>query len=162
MPSVDFKKNKKKVSIPITYNLKIGSAQIKSAILLASTNIKGTTEIIEKFPSRDHTEIMLKFFGADIKKKKTITINSPTFLEPKILKVPGDFSSAAFLIVATLITKNSNLCIKGVGLNYYRTGLVDILKKMKAKISIKNISRISGESIGDIYVSSSKVEISFS
>ncbi len=153
------KKNKKKVSIPITYNLKIGSAQIKSAILLASTNIKGTTEIIEKFPSRDHTEIMLKFFGADIvKKKKTITINSPTFLEPKILKVPGDFSSAAFLIVATLITKNSNLCIKGVGLNYYRTGLVDILKKMKAKISIKNISRISGESIGDIYVSSSKLK----
>ena len=62
------------------------------------------------------------------------------------------------MIVATLITKNSNLCIKGVGLNYYRTGLVDILKKMKAKISIKNISRISGESIGDIYVSSSKLK----
>ena len=62
------------------------------------------------------------------------------------------------MIVATLITKNSNLCIKGVGLNYYRTGLVDILKKMKAKISIKNISKMSGESIGDIYVSSSKLK----
>ena len=113
--------------------------QIKSAILLASTNIKGTTTILEEFPSRDHTEIMLKFFGADINRKgKKITINSPNFLKPKDLIIPGDFSSAAFLIVATLITKNSKLKIQEVGLNFYRTGLLDVLNKMKAKILITN------------------------
>jgi 3-phosphoshikimate 1-carboxyvinyltransferase len=152
------KNNKKKIPLPIKYDLNIGSAQIKSAILLASTNIKGTTTIIEKFPSRNHTEIMLKFFGADIKiNKRKITISSPNFLKPKALKVPGDFSSAAFLIVATLITKNSSLIIKDVGLNFYRTGLIDILKKMNAKISLKNKHMTNGEWIGDIHVSSSRL-----
>ena len=153
------RKNTKKIPIPIKYNLNIGSAQIKSAILLASINIKGTTIIIEKFPSRDHTEIMLKFFGADIeKKRKKIVINSPNFLEPKIVEIPGDFSSAAFLIVATLITKNSKLSIKKVGLNFYRTGLLDVLKKMKAKISITNKENVNGELVGDIHVSSSELK----
>ena len=110
-------------------------------------------------PSRDHTEIMLKFFGADITKKKNkIIFNNPNFLNPKVIKVPGDFSSAAFLIVATLITKNSKLSIKEVGLNFYRTGLLDILKKMNAKISITNKKIINGELIGDIHVSSSKLK----
>ena len=94
------KKIDKKIPIPINYNLKIGSAQVKSAILFASTNIKGTSTIIENFPSRDHTEIMLKFFGANIiKKKNKIAISSPNFLKPKVLTIPGDFSSATFLIV---------------------------------------------------------------
>ncbi len=151
--------NKNKIPIPIEYNLKIGSAQIKSAILLAGMNIKGTTTVVEKFPSRDHTEIMLKFFGANIKKKdKKITINSPNFLKPKDLKIPGDFSSAAFLIVATLITKNSKLKIKEVGLNFFRTGLLDVLMKMKAKILITNTKIINGELLGDIEVSSSKLK----
>jgi len=152
------KKIEKKIPIPINYNLKIGSAQVKSAILFASTNIKGTSTIIENFPSRDHTEIMLKFFGADIiKKKDKIAISSPNFLKPKVLTIPGDFSSAAFLIVATLITKNSKLTIKNVGLNFYRIGLLEILKKMKAKISITNKQKKNGEFIGDINVSSSKL-----
>ena len=150
--------NKNKVPIPIDYNLKIGSAQIKSAILLASTNIKGTTTILEKFPSRNHTEIMLKFFGADINKKgKKITINSPNFLKPKDLIIPGDFSSAAFLIVATLITKNSKLKIQEVGLNFYRTGLLDVLNRMKARIFITNKKILNGELVGDIEVLSSKL-----
>ena len=152
------KKIDKKIPVPINYNLTIGSAQVKSAILFASTNIKGTSTIIENFPSRDHTEIMLKFFGADIiKKKNKIAISSPNFLKPKVLTIPGDFSSAAFLIVATLITKNSKLTIKDVGLNFYRIGLLEILKKMKAKISITNKKKINGEFIGDINVSSSKL-----
>ncbi len=150
--------NNNKIPIPLEYNLKIGSAQIKSAILLASMNIKGTTTILEEFPSRDHTEIMLKFFGADINKKgKKIILSSPNFLKPKDLIIPGDFSSAAFLIVATLITKNSKLKIQEVGLNFYRTGLLDVLKKMKAKIFITNKKIINGELVGDIEVLSSKL-----
>ena len=84
----------------------------------------------EKFPSRDHTEILLKYLGADIKKEKNIiTLKSPNFLKPKDLFVPGDFSSAAFLIVAALITKGSKIIIENVGLNFFRTGLLEVLKK---------------------------------
>ena len=117
-------------SIPIKYSLEIGSAQVKSAILLASLNLNGTTILKEKFPSRDHTEILLKYLGANIKKKENvITLKSPNFLKPKDIFVPGDFSSAAFLIVAALITKQSKIILENVGLNFFRTGLLEVLKK---------------------------------
>ncbi len=152
-------KNNNGKSIPIKFILKIGSAQVKSAILLASLNLKGQTKIIEKNPSRDHTEIMLKYFGAQIKiKKNEITLNSPNFLKPKDIHVPGDFSSAAFLIVATLITKNSKITINNVGLNFYRTGLLDVLIKMGAKIKIMNKTNMNGEIVGDIFVESSALK----
>ena len=152
-------KNNNGRSIPIKYILKIGSAQVKSAILLASLNIKGQTKIIEKKPSRNHTEIMLKYFGAQIKiKKNEIILNSPNFLKPKDIYVPGDFSSAAFLIVAVLITKNSRITINNVGLNFYRTGLLDVLIKMGAKIKIINKKNINGEIVGDIFVESSTLK----
>ena len=150
--------NKKKKHIPIRHTLKIGSTQVKSCLLLAAFNIKGTTEIIEKIPSRDHTEIMLKYLGANLKKKKDkISFTSPNFLKPKDLKIPGDFSSAAFIIVAVLLSKESRVRIKDVGLNFYRIGLLDVLKKMKAKITIENKRKFGGEIVGDIQVESSKL-----
>ena len=142
--------------IPINYSLKIGSAQVKSAVLLAALNIKGTTKIKEKFPSRDHTEILLEFLGAKIKKKKnTITLESPNFLTPKDISIPGDFSSASFIIVAALITRQSKVTLVNVGLNHFRIGLIEILKRMNANIKIKNKKKVNGELIGDITVKSS-------
>ena len=146
----------------INYKSKIGSAQVKSAILLASLNIKGITEIKEEVPSRDHSEIMLRHFGAkiDVKTKKTsqiIRIHGPCILTYKKVFIPGDFSSAAFLIVATLLTKKSNLIIKSVGLNYFRIGLLEILLKMNAKIKVFNKHFKNGELIGDIEIFSSNL-----
>ena len=144
--------------IPIKYSLEIGSAQVKSAILLASLNLNGTTILKEKFPSRDHTEILLKYLGANIKKKENvITLKSPNFLKPKDIFVPGDFSSAAFLIVAALITKQSKIILKNVGLNFFRTGLLEVLKKMNASINIFNKKIINGEIVGDILAESSNL-----
>ena len=145
-------------SIPIKYSLEIGSAQVKSAILLASLNLNGTTILKEKFPSRDHTEILLKYLGANIKKQENvITLKSPNFLKPKDIFVPGDFSSAAFLIVAALITKQSKIILENVGLNFFRTGLLEVLKKMNASINIFNKKIINGEIVGDILAESSNL-----
>ena len=145
-------------SLPIKYSLNIGSAQVKSAILLASLNLNGTTIIKEKFPSRDHTEILLKYLEANIKKEKNIiTLKSPNFLKPKDIFVPGDFSSAAFLIVAAIITKESKIILQNVGLNFYRTGLLEVLKKMNAKVDILNKKIINGELVGDIIAESSNL-----
>ncbi len=145
-------------SLPLKYSLEIGSAQVKSAILLAALNLSGTTKVKEKFPSRDHTEILLKYLGAEIKKEKNIiTLKSPNFLKPKNIFVPGDFSSAAFLIVAALITKESKITIENVGLNFFRTGLLEVLKKMKAKINVSKKKLINGEPVGNIIVESSNL-----
>ena len=149
--------NNNDFSIPINF-LKLGSAQVKSAILLAGLNTIGTTIIEEKLPSRDHTEILMKYLGAKIiKNKKKILLESPNFLKPKDIFIPGDFSSAAFIIVAVLITKNSQVTIENVGLNFFRTGLLEILKKMKAKIKIFNKRKVNGELIGDLMVLSSNL-----
>ena len=150
--------DQKNIFRPAKHILEIGSAQVKSCILLASLNIKGTTEIVEKIPSRDHTEIMLEYLGADLKKQKnTISFKNPNFLKPKDIKIPGDFSSAAFVIIAVLLSKNSQVIIKDVGLNYFRVGLLDVLKKMDASINISNKKKINGELIGDIEVKSSNL-----
>ena len=151
-------KNNNDSYIPIKYSLEIGSAQVKSAILLASLSLSGTTILKEKFPSRDHTEILLKYLGANIKKEKNIiTLKSPNFLKPKDIFVPGDFSSAAFLIVAALITKESKIILEKVGLNFFRTGLLEVLKKMNARIHILNKKIINGEVVGDIIAESSNL-----
>ena len=150
--------NRNNQHIPINHTLNVGSAQVKSCILLAALNTKGTTKIVEKIPSRDHTEIMLKFLGANlIKEKNVIKLTSPNFLKPKELKIPGDFSSAAFVIIAVLLSKKSKVKLKDVGLNYYRTGLLDVLKKMNANITVKNKRKFNGEIVGDIEVESSNL-----
>ena len=150
-------------SYPIKFTLKIGSAQVKSALLLAATTLQGTTEILEEKPSRDHTERMLTFLGADIriqKKKKTnlIKLKGPSILKANDFFVPGDISSAAFLIVATILTKNSKITIENVGINNFRTGLLDVLKKMGANINIQNKKTINSEMVADIEVSYSKLK----
>ena len=150
--------NRNNQYIPINHTLNVGSAQVKSCILLAALNTKGTTKIVEKIPSRDHTEIMLKFLGANlIKEKNIIKLTSPNFLKPKELRIPGDFSSAAFVIIAVLLSKKSKVTLKDVGLNYYRTGLLDVLKKMNANITVKNKRKFNGEIVGDIEVESSNL-----
>jgi 3-phosphoshikimate 1-carboxyvinyltransferase len=155
---IKIKKNNN-YTLPCNYKLTSGSAQVKSAILLASLGAAGKTTILEKIGSRDHTEIMLKYLGAKINvNSEKISLESPNFLKPKDIDIPGDFSSASFLIVAGLIIFQSKIIIKDVGLNYFRIGLIDVLMKMNAKIKITNKRKLNGEDVGDIEVLSSKLK----
>jgi 3-phosphoshikimate 1-carboxyvinyltransferase len=143
--------------------LNVPSAQLKSAWCLAALNTKGISTLEERFETRDHTEIMLKYLNANIKVKKSknkkiISIFGKTPIDAKDICVPGDISSAAFMIILTLISKNSTVTIKNVLLNPTRTGILDVLKKMKAKIKIKNKKTICGEVVGDIEAKSSNLK----
>ena len=139
------------------------SAQLKSAWCLAALNTKGISTLEERFETRDHTEIMLKYLNANIKVKKSknkkiISIFGKTPIDAKDISVPGDISSAAFMIILALISKNSTVTIKNVLLNPTRTGILDVLKKMKAKITIKNKKIVCGEIVGDIEAKSSNLK----
>ena len=143
--------------------LNVPSAQLKSAWCLAALNTKGISTLEERFETRDHTEIMLKYLNANIKVKKSknkkiISIFGKTPIDAKDISVPGDISSAAFMIILALISKNSKVIIKNVLLNPTRTGILDVLKKMKAKIKIKNKKTICGELVGDIEAKSSNLK----
>ena len=143
--------------------LNVPSAQLKSAWCLAALNTKGISTLEERFETRDHTEIMLKYLNANIKVKKSknkkiISIFGKTPIDAKDISVPGDISSAAFMIILALISKNSKVTIKNVLLNPTRTGILDVLKKMKAKIKIKNKKTVCGEIIGDIEAKSSNLK----
>ena len=143
--------------------LNVPSAQLKSAWCLAALNTKGISTLEERFETRDHTEIMLKYLNANIKVKKSknkkiISIFGKTPIDAKDISVPGDISSAAFMIILALISKNSKIIIKNVLLNPTRTGILDVLKKMKAKIKIKNKKTICGELVGDIEAKSSNLK----
>lgn len=143
--------------------LNVPSAQLKSAWCLAALNTKGISTLEERFETRDHTEIMLKYLNANIKVKKSknkkiISIFGKTPIDAKDISVPGDISSAAFMIILALISKNSKVTIKNVLLNPTRTGILDVLKKMKAKIKIKNKKTICGELVGDIEAKSSNLK----
>ena len=143
--------------------LNVPSAQLKSAWCLAALNTKGISTLEERFETRDHTEIMLKYLNANIKVKKSknkkiISIFGKTPIDAKDISVPGDISSAAFMIILALISKNSTVTIKNVLLNPTRTGILDVLKKMKAKITIKNKKTICGEVVGDIEAKSSNLK----
>lgn len=143
--------------------LNVPSAQLKSAWCLAALNTKGISTLEERFETRDHTEIMLKYLNANIKVKKSknkkiISIFGKTPIDAKDISVPGDISSAAFMIILALISKNSKVIIKNVLLNPTRTGILDVLKRMKAKIKIKNKKTICGEVVGDIEAKSSNLK----
>ena len=143
--------------------LNVPSAQLKSAWCLAALNTKGISTLEERFETRDHTEIMLKYLNANIKVKKSknkkiISIFGKTPIDAKDISVPGDISSAAFMIILALISKNSTVTIKNVLLNPTRTGVLDVLKKMRAKIKIKNKKTICGEVVGDIEAKSSNLK----
>jgi len=142
---------------------KIGSAQVKSAILLAALNTPGTTVVKEQKISRNHTENILNFLGADIKikklkKKNLIFLTGQKNLYSFNIEIPGDPSSAAPFIIMTLLTPNSKLIIKNVNCNTTRIGFIKILKKMNANIKITKLKTRLGEPIGDIIVRSSKLK----
>ena len=141
--------------IPITYQTPVASAQIKSAILLAGLNSPGTTTVIEKEKTRDHTERMLQGFGANILSEKTndgniIKLEGYPELKAQEISVPRDPSSAAFPICAALITEGSDILVPNIGLNPTRSGLFDTLKEMNANIYFENENFQSGEPMADI------------
>jgi 3-phosphoshikimate 1-carboxyvinyltransferase len=128
----------------VKYAMPVASAQVKSAILLAGLYTDGETEITEPAKSRDHTERMLPAFGADIEVEGLrVRIKGGTELKGAEVHVPGDFSSAAFFIVAALLIRDSDLTIEGVGMNPTRTGLLEVLKQMGANIELTNIRDLS-------------------
>lgn len=137
----------------IDYHMPVASAQVKSALILASLYANDTSFIYEKTKSRNHTEIMLKSFGADINVEDLkISINPVNELFSQDIYVPGDISSAAFIIVSALITKGSEVIIKNVGLNQTRTGIIDVVKNMNGEIEIINERLVGGELVGDLLV----------
>ena len=144
---------------PISYKLPIASAQVKSCILLAGIFCEGKTEVIEPYLSRDHTERMLRFFGAFLEREGLkVNIYGRGKLSSQEIVIPGDFSSAAYFIVGALIKEGSEILIKNVGINPTRIGLIDVLKRMGAHIEILNKREISNEEVADIYVKSSKLK----
>lgn len=153
--------------IPLNYTMNVASAQIKSAILLAAINTSGVTTIIEPEKCRDHSEIMMRSLGLDIKSEDIaiegkigtkITFRGNQQFDGKIFKVPGDISSAAFLIVAALINEGSDIIIRNVGLNPLRDGIVRTLLEMGGDISFLNERLESGEKVADIRVKYSQLK----
>ena len=145
---------------PIKYEELKGSAQVKSCILLAALNTPGKT-IIRCLPSRDHTERLFKFLNLPIKIKKnkkyeTIELTGQKQFGGFNYRIPGDISSSAFFIVLTLLSKNSEIKIKNININKSRTGIIEILQKMNAKIKLKNKKIYNGEKVSDIVIKSSK------
>ena len=134
----------------------VASAQIKSAILLAALNAEGSTTVIEPARSRDHSERMLKAFGANIEvggeMGRHITITPGKDLKGQSIIVPGDISSASFWLVAGSIIPGSEIIIENVGLNPTRTGILDVLNIMEANIRLRNKRDVAGEPVGDIEV----------
>jgi 3-phosphoshikimate 1-carboxyvinyltransferase len=142
----------------IDYNMPTASAQVKTGLLLASMGAKGIMTIRESLNTRDHTERMLKANGIDLKvSDKVIQLVCSQKPLPMNIRIPGDFSSAAFFIGAGIIAKHSDILITNVGINPGRTGLLDILKKMGASIEITNTRFEAGEPIADIHVTQSKL-----
>ena len=136
----------------INYSSPIASAQVKSSILLAGLFADNKTTVTELYLSRNHTELMLSYMGADITVNNLSTSVTRSELIPKTIEIPGDISSAAYFIAAALIVPNSEIILKNVGLNPTRTGLLDVLKKMGANIEILDKQTISNELTGDLRV----------
>lgn len=141
------------------YNMKVASAQVKTAIILAALYADGETIIHETEKSRDHTERMLSAMGADISVNGTaIRVAPAKKLYSQDICVPGDISSAAFFMTAAAIMPDSCVRIKNAGINPTRTGIIDVFKSMGARISIENVRTESGEETADIVVSSSSLK----
>ena len=149
--------------IPIRYELPVASAQVKSAVLLAGLNTPGTTVVVEPTATRDHTERMLRHFGAEITTEEAPGGGSATALtgQPELaardLTVPGDPSSAAFLVVAALLCADAEVTIEQVCINPRRIGLYDALREMGADIAFANPCDVNGEEVADIIVRASEL-----
>ncbi|MFJ7975300.1 3-phosphoshikimate 1-carboxyvinyltransferase [Peribacillus sp. NPDC096379] len=141
----------------IRYELPVASAQVKSAIILAGLQAKGTTTIVEPEKTRDHTERMIVQFGGKVERKgNEISVEGGQSFQGTSVYVPGDISSAAFFMVAAAITPNSEVKLLNVGLNPTRTGIIDVLERMGADIEIEPVHE-KGEPYGHITVRSSKL-----
>jgi len=142
----------------IDYTLPVPSAQVKTCVLLAGLFADGYTVVREPVPTRDHTEIALRQFGAQIEViNRIIRLRGHVGLQGQTLLVPGDLSSAAFFLVAALIVPDSELVIEGVGLNPTRSELLDFLISMGADIRVRNVRQQAGELLGELQVRSSDV-----
>lgn len=134
----------------------VASAQVKSALLLAALTANGPTTVIEPAPTRDHSERMLRAFGADLvvdgDQGRFITVRPGPALRGQTVVVPGDISSAAFWLVAAAITPGADLTVENVGLNPSRTGILDVLAEMGARITVLNCRDVAGEPVGDLHV----------
>ncbi len=138
--------------LAIDYELPVASAQVKSAILLAGLSASGATTVVEPVPTRDHTELMLEAGGIPVQRRPTsVTVQAGTLRLGEV-EVPGDFSSAAPLLVAAALVPGSDLTVHGVGLNPRRTGLLDVLERMGIRVSIFNRRKFGRELVGDVQV----------
>ncbi|QJQ32455.1 3-phosphoshikimate 1-carboxyvinyltransferase [Sphingomonas lacunae] len=143
-------------AVPLSYRLPVASAQVKSAILLAGLNTPGITEVIEPVPTRDHSERMLRGFGADLSVEveadgtRIIRLMGEAELKPQTIDVPGDPSSAAFPVVAALITPGSEVRVTNVGMNPTRAGIFNVLVAMGADLTFENEREVGGEPVADI------------
>ncbi len=152
--------------LPLSYTLPVASAQVKSALLLAALFARGTTEIVDFYRTRDHTERALCHLGAKLEKKGkyNVYLNAPVKLKGDQFKIPGDISAASFFIVAAALAPRGELFIEEVGINPTRTGILDVLREMGADISIHNMREYNCEPVGDLLVKSGRplrgVEIS--
>jgi 3-phosphoshikimate 1-carboxyvinyltransferase len=135
------------------YSSPVASAQVKSAILLAGMQVEGETRVFEPHLSRDHSERMLRYFGVDVQSfAGGASVCGPANLQAREVDVPGDISSAAFFLVAALITPGSELLLKNVGVNPTRSGIIDILQQMGGSIELLNQRELSGEPVADLLV----------
>jgi 3-phosphoshikimate 1-carboxyvinyltransferase len=142
----------------IEYALPVASAQVKSAILLAGLNADTATSVVEPAPTRDHTELMLEAAGARVRRRPaSVTIDPAAALRLDEVVVPGDFSAAAPFVVAATLLAGSDLTIHDLGLNPRRTGLLDVLERMGARISVFNRRKVAGEWLGDLDVRSAEL-----
>ena len=145
-------------AVPIEYRLPVASAQVKSAVLLAGLNTPGTTTVIEPVPTRDHSERMLRGFGAELTVEidthgaRVIRLTGDADLRPQTIVVPGDPSSAAFFAVAALLVPGSDLVIENVGLNPTRAGLFEVLRQMGGRVEEMNARDVGGEPVADLRV----------
>jgi len=142
--------------VPVRYTLPVASAQVKSAVLLAGLGTPGETTVIERAATRDHTELMLRHFGASVTVApaegggSAITVTGLPELQGRIVRVPADPSSAAFPLVAALLVPGSRVTVRNVGLNPRRAGLYDTLREMGADVTISRPRTEAGEPVGDI------------
>ena len=146
---------------PFHYHSPIASAQVKSCLLLAGLSVNGDTTVTEPSLSRDHSERMLKAFGANLSidaKTHSVTLQGPAKLQGQTVIVPGDISSAAFWLVAAAITPGSDLLIENVGINPTRTGVLDALEAMNADITLENQRDATGEPVADLRVRHSQLK----
>jgi len=150
--------------LPISYELPVASAQVKSALLLAGLNTPGETTVIEREATRDHTELMLRNFGADVRVEATetggraITVTGFPELTGRQFDVPADPSSAAFPAVAALLVEGSEIVLTGVGINPLRTGLYQTLREMGADLTFENRRDQAGEPVADLRVRASRLK----